>query len=172
MPANLNRRAILAGAAATAMPTVAIAAVNTSPDHELLMLRPPLLQAHEAMEAAIEAFNAIHDPIDEAAWLEAGVAPGAEPQPGDGERRCQAMEKLCAPVQAEYTRLDHEMHAAASRYDGIARQIMATPAHGREGLAVKALVVKHWKERLWEVDPWQLAFDDEMVRKLIDEILA
>jgi hypothetical protein len=82
------------------------------------------------------------------------------------------MDRLRAPVQAEYTRLDDEMHAAASRYDEIARQIMATPAHGREGLAVKALVVKHWKERLWEVDPWQLNFDDEMVRKLIDEMLA
>ena len=76
MPASLNRRAILAGAAATAMPAVALAAVNTSPDHELLKLRPLLLQAHEAMEAAIEAFAAIHDPIDEAAWLEAGVGRG------------------------------------------------------------------------------------------------
>jgi hypothetical protein len=133
---------------------VALAAVVASSDHELLRLRPLLLQANEAMEAAIEAFNAVHDPLDEAAWLEAGVAPGAEPQPGDGKRRCQAMERLCAPVQAEYSRLDHEMHAAANRYDEIARQIMATPARGREGLAVKALVVKHWKERLWEVDPW------------------
>jgi hypothetical protein len=53
-----------------------MAAVNASPDHELLMLRPLLLQAHEAAEAAIEPFNAFHDRLMEAAWLEAGVAPG------------------------------------------------------------------------------------------------
>jgi hypothetical protein len=97
---------------------------------------------------------------------------GEVPRPGDGNKYLAAMDRLRAPVQAEYSRLDDEMHAAASRYDEIARQIMATPAHGREGLAVKALVVKHWKERLWEVDPWQLDFDDEMVRRLIDEMLA
>jgi hypothetical protein len=39
MSTAINRRAILAGAAAAAIPTVAIAAVNASPDHELLMLR-------------------------------------------------------------------------------------------------------------------------------------
>jgi hypothetical protein len=122
----------------------------------LLMLRPLLLQAHEAAEAAIEAFSAIHDPLVEEARLTAGIDP--ERIHGDEDKYLAAIEKLCAPVEAEYSRLDDEMHAAASRYDEFARQIMATPAHRREGLAVKALVVKHWKERLWEVDPWQLAF--------------
>jgi hypothetical protein len=65
---------------------------------------------------------------------------------------------MCARAEAEYRRLDGEMHAAASRYYEITRQVMATPAKGREGLAVKALVVKHRKERLWD--------------RLIDEMLA
>jgi hypothetical protein len=34
MSTAINRRAILAGAAATAIPAVAIAAVNASPDHD------------------------------------------------------------------------------------------------------------------------------------------
>jgi hypothetical protein len=126
---TLNRRAFACGtilAALSALPTMA--AVNASPDHELLILRSQLLQAYDAAEASAEAFAAIHEPLVEAAWLEVNREPGEVPRPGDGDKYLAAFDRLCAGREAEYNRLEGEMNAAYRRYDGIAKQIMATPA--------------------------------------------
>jgi hypothetical protein len=137
-----TRRAFASGAslAALATPVVAfptLAAVNASPDHELLVLGAQLRRATVLMNETMDVFEAIWEPIEERAWASVGghiVDVMPDRRMGDAEARAYydrfsaENARLTALAEPEYSFKKAAADAAAHDFDRINGEILKTPA--------------------------------------------
>jgi hypothetical protein len=172
-----SRRAVLAGISIAAA-SVPVSVVAQSGDRELTALGEQLDALLPELTAARLASYAAVDAADEEAWRRAGLDEhhdgkgGGDPLTEDEQRRLWAMLKV---VRAE---LGTESAIAACdevwrRADIIHRDIIALPAHGLAGVAVKAraaavlVLAQLWDEPMRDLDR-----EDEITRNLIESICA
>jgi hypothetical protein len=173
-----SRRTVLAGISVAAAASAPVSAIAQRADRELIALGEQLYALLPELTAARLASYAAVDAADVEAWCRAGLDEhhdgngGGDPLTEDEQRRLWAMLKV---VRAE---LGTENAIAACdevwrRADIIHREIIALPAHGLTGVAVKAraaavLVLAH----LWDEPMRDLDREDEITRNLIESICA
>jgi hypothetical protein len=171
-----SRRAFASGAslAALATPVVAfptLAAVNASPDHELIVLGAQLRRAHEEAKAASDAFHAAYKPMLDRAWdlvLETGADPHSKAADALYHEICLQLHN----ADPKYDELDHQQLAAWCCYDDIAARIIALPCQTVAGLAVKALLVEYsWPSCFGQPIEKVDGIDERHLRHLVDELV-
>jgi hypothetical protein len=163
MQTNLCRRAFASGAslAALATPVVAfptLAAVNASPDHELLVLGAQLDRAHDEVEAASDAFAVAQKRVLDQEMIES-------------DDYFEAARQFVAnhPLLRDLARHRDE---SWGQYDALAAQIVGIPAQTLAGLVVKAKVVQHSWPTCFISPAQDLDGPDERhLRHLVDELV-
>jgi hypothetical protein len=177
-------RAFASGAslAALATPVVAfptLAAVNASPDHELLVLGAQLRRATVLMNETMDVFEAIWEPIEERAWASVGghiVDVMPDRRMGDAEARAYydrfsaENARLTALAEPEYSFKKAAADAAAHDFDRINGEILKTPATTIEGVAVKTAAYRWWRPGIFTRAKDVLTFEDHLCRQIIEEV--
>ena len=156
---DMNRRAVLAGAATLPALTLPAIAAN-EPDAELLAIG----RQYDALVLVYEDARRRSEP-----WIAAQqrVLSGLSKRPHTDAETMAALEQVEREFPVAFPDCDDAMDATYAP----ACRIMALPATTIAGLAVKARLAKFSAFQLWETAEEDQDWDKLAVRKLIDSIL-
>jgi hypothetical protein len=156
---NMNRRAVMAGAAV--LPALALPAIAANhPDAELLALG----KQREALVAIYEDAKRRSRPnwdAQERAFTDLPKRPHTN----------QEIVAVMEQIDREFPIANPDPDEASDAMAEPDRRIMALPARTISGLAVKARLVKFSYSELWDEPEGKLDWEKLTVRKLIDSIL-